>query len=147
MTPRKPRLQTPERIAEITAEIMTQSAALGLNADLHIRQCKQESQFDMDAVSGCGAAGLMQLMPITITDLAQRFSYVVDMTDWRSQIHGGLVYMRYLLHRFAGDPRKALAAYNWGEGSLHKHLAAHGDEWVASLPRETRDYIDKISPA
>ncbi len=54
--------------------------------------------------------------------------------------------MRWLLDRFDGDTRYALASYNWGIGRMQKLYASHED-WLTvnqRLPQETRDYVETI---
>ncbi len=76
----------------------------------------QESGFDPLAVSPAGAAGLMQLMPAT----ARRFG-VRDRFDPAQNLRGGARYLAWLLQHFDQDLDLALAGYNAGEGSVHRH--------------------------
>jgi hypothetical protein len=94
----------------------------------------QESTFKPRAISPKGARGLMQLMPGT----ALRFG-VTNIFDRRQNIEGGARYMRFLLDRFAGDIRLALAGYNAGEGAVMKY----GN----NIPpyAETREYVRRIT--
>jgi soluble lytic murein transglycosylase-like protein len=91
-----------------------------------------ESDFDPLAVSRKGAMGLMQLMPQT----ADRYA-VQNPFDPLQNIIGGIRYLRDLLHRFQGDLRWALAAYNAGETAVETHQG---------IPpyRETRDYVARV---
>src|SRR6185295_9229987 len=74
---------------------------------------RAESAFNRSALSPKGAMGLMQLMPATAT----RFG-VKDFFDPRENVLGGTRYLRWLLDRFSGDVRLALAGYNAGEGAV-----------------------------
>ena len=76
----------------------------------------QESTFKPRAMSNKGARGLMQLMPGT----AVRFG-VTSIWDPKQNIEGGTRYMRFLLDKFDGDVRLALAGYNAGEGAVMKY--------------------------
>jgi len=53
--------------------------------------------------------------------------------------------MSDLKKRYGGDIRKALAAYNWGQGNLDKNIAKNGAQWESGLPPETRAYINNIA--
>ncbi|HEX8162936.1 MAG TPA: lytic transglycosylase domain-containing protein [Pyrinomonadaceae bacterium] len=92
----------------------------------------QESSFKPRAMSNKGARGLMQLMPAT----AARFG-VRNIWDPQQNIDGGARYMKFLLDRFGGDVRLALAGYNAGEGAVDKY---------SGVPpyKETRDYVRRI---
>jgi hypothetical protein len=76
----------------------------------------------------------MQLMPGT----AARFG-VRDIFDPAQNIEGGARYMGWLLRRFDGDVRLALAGYNAGEGAV--------DKYGRRVPpyRETQEYVRRIS--
>lgn len=92
-----------------------------------------ESDFDTNAVSSCGAAGIMQLMPATAEGLG-----VEDVFDARQNITGGAKMLAYLLVDYDGDTTLALAAYNAGSGAVAKYGGVPPYE-------ETRNYIKKIN--
>ena len=75
-----------------------------------------ESGFVVDAVSSCGAQGLMQLMPKTQNELG-----VKDPFDPNENISAGSRYLASLLNMFDGDLELALAAYNGGMGNVKKY--------------------------
>lgn len=54
-------------------------------------------------------------------------------------------YMQFLMKKYGGDIRKALAAYNWGPGNLDKDIAKNGSQWESNLPADTRKYIAQIA--
>ena len=91
-----------------------------------------ESNFDAFAVSPKGACGILQLIPET----AERFG-VDDVFDAGANIDGGARYLRWLLERFDGDIRLALAAYNAGENAVARY---------GGVPpyRETQDYVRNV---
>lgn len=89
------------------------AAQHGLDPCLIFSVMRAESSFNRMAVSVKGASGLMQLMPAT----AVRFG-VRNIFDPRENIFGGTKYLKWLLNRFNGDVRLALAGYNAGEGAV-----------------------------
>ena len=93
---------------------------------------QQESRYHSDATSPVGARGLMQLMPAT----AKRFK-CDDLSDEACNVKAGTKYLAFLLRRFNGDVKLALAGYNAGEGSVDKY------DGVPPYP-ETQNYVNKI---
>src|SRR6267143_1095513 len=94
---------------------------------------EQESNYDSDALSPAGARGLMQLMPGT----AKRFD-CNDTKDETCNIKAGTKYLAWLLKRFNGDVKLALAGYNAGEGAVDKYKG---------VPpyNETQNYVRRIT--
>jgi hypothetical protein len=93
---------------------------------------QQESKYDPEALSPAGARGLMQLMPGT----AKRFD-CSDTKDEACNVEAGTKYLAWLLKRFNGDVKLALAGYNAGEGAVDKYQG---------VPpyAETQNYVNKI---
>lgn len=91
-----------------------------------------ESNFNPAAVSQSGAAGLMQLMPRTAAALN-----VHDPFNPIENVRAGAQQLRYLLTRFKGNVRLALAAYHAGE----ERVLYYGE-----IPpiKETRDYVRTV---
>ena len=91
---------------------------------------KAESDFDANAVSHCGAQGIMQLMPATARAMG-----VTNAFDPAQNIMGGTKYLRQMLDTFDGDVSKAIAAYNAGPGAIKQYGGV--------LPSQT-SYVNKV---
>jgi soluble lytic murein transglycosylase-like protein len=93
----------------------------------------QESRYENEALSAAGAQGLMQLMPAT----AKRFG-CKDPHDAAANIQAGTKYLAWLLKRFNGDIKLALAGYNAGEGAVDRYNGVPPYE-------ETQNYVSIIT--
>jgi hypothetical protein len=111
-----------------------QEASIKYKVDVELLKAigKAESNFDAKAVSRCGAQGVMQLMPATAKSLG-----VTDSFDARQNIMGGAKYISELLHKYDGDVKLALAAYNAGSGNVAKYNGIPPFE-------ETQNYVKKV---
>jgi soluble lytic murein transglycosylase-like protein len=74
----------------------------------------------------------MQLMPET----ASRFG-VNNLNNIEENIRGGAKYLKYLLKKFNGNTKLAIAAYNAGENTIAKYNG------VPPYP-ETKRYLHKV---
>lgn len=92
------------------------SSVYGVSENLLKAVARAESGFNPNAVSRCGAVGVMQLMPGTARALG-----VADSYDPEQNIMGGAKYLRQMLDEFGGDVELALAAYNAGPGAVRKY--------------------------
>ena len=109
-----------------------------------------ESAFNPQAVSSAKAAGMWQFMPATgkYFDLKQNL-FRDERRDVLESTRAALDYLQKLYNMF-GDWHLALAAYNWGEGSVSRALArnkAQGKPLTYSdlrMPDETRFYVPKL---
>lgn len=98
-----------------------------------------ESSWNPKAVSPVGAQGLMQLMPATAKGLG-----VSDPFDPEQSLKGGADLYEYLLNRYNGDIKKAVAAYNWNPNALDRDIKQHGEDWEKYAPNETQNQIRKV---
>lgn len=109
----------------------------GIPRDLLARVAYQESRFRPDIIAGttkspAGAVGLMQLEPAFYPDAGK---------DTAGDIESAAMALKAHYTRFQ-DWQVALAAYNWGEGNVHKCLAAGGS--IMNMPTQTEDYVVQI---
>jgi membrane-bound lytic murein transglycosylase D len=111
-----------------------------------------ESAFNPQAFSTAKAAGMWQFIPSTGRDFNLKQSTFKDeRRDVLASTDAALTYLQKLYGMF-GDWQLALAAYNWGEGSvqraINKARAAGRPTDFNSLstymPLETRNYVPKL---
>lgn len=113
----------------------------GLDPELVLRQVKQESGFDPNAVNKrSGAAGLIQVMKATAGDPGYGVKPISDEQrfDPKANVEFGTSYLAALKRKYGSD-KAALIAYNWGPGNYEKWSGNDAD-----LPAETRDYVARI---
>ena len=109
-----------------------------------------ESAFNPQAVSSAKAAGMWQFMPATgiYFDLQQN-TFRDDRRDVLASTRAALDYLQKL-HGMFGDWHLALAAYNWGEGSVGRAIARNKKAGLGTgyldltMPAETRMYVPKL---
>ena len=109
-----------------------------------------ESAFNPEAVSTAKAAGMWQFMPATgkFFDLKQNM-FRDERRDVLESTRAALDYLQKLYDMF-DDWHLALAAYNWGEGSVSKALARNKARGLPlnytdlQMPNETRYYVPKL---
>jgi soluble lytic murein transglycosylase-like protein len=118
--------------ARVASALRKASVATGIEEYMLRAVAWTESRFDVNATSGVGAMGLMQLMPETAESLG-----VTDPYDPVQNARGGAKMLRSLLKEF-GDWYLALGAYDWGPGNVGKH--PDPQDW----PAETQAYVPKV---
>lgn len=116
--------------AVIKEKIVKCALKHGVDPALALSVAKQESRFNKNARSHCGAIGVFQLMPATAKSLGVNPYYL------NQNVIGGIKYLKQMKKKF-GSTELALAAYNAGPGAVRKHRG---------IPpyRETRTYVKKI---
>ena len=109
-----------------------------------------ESAFNPQAVSSAKAAGMWQFMPATGKYFAlKQNAFRDDRRDVLASTRAALDYLQKLYGMF-GDWHLALAAYNWGEGSVGRAIernkkAGLGTGYLdLNMPAETRLYVPKL---
>ncbi len=120
---------------------------------------RQESSFDVGAVSPSGARGLMQLMPATAQSVAHQLGTPVSLSgltgDAAQNMRLGTAYLQEVLTHFDDCLPLAAAAYNAGPGRVGQWLARNGDprvgpvdmvDWIELIPvGETRNYVQRVT--
>jgi soluble lytic murein transglycosylase-like protein len=118
--------------SDLTALATAAARRHKLDPALVLALVQVESAFQPRAVSPKGAQGLTQLMPATAREMG-----VKDVLDPEQNLDGGARYLSWLLNRYGGDLRRALAAYNAGPGAVDRHQG---------VPpyRETLKYVRRV---
>lgn len=111
-----------------------------------------ESAFDPQALSSAKAAGMWQFMPSTGLNFnLKQNMFKDDRRNVMASTDAALNYLQRLYDMF-GDWQLALAAYNWGEGSVQRAvnknrsmgLPTDFNSLSARMPVETRNYVPKL---
>jgi soluble lytic murein transglycosylase len=120
---------------------------------------RQESEFNVGAISSAGARGLLQLMPGTAKQLAKKagmiFSQARLTTDAGYNATLGSAFLGEQLDRFGGSYVLTFAGYNAGPNRAAQWVAKYGDprgkdvdavvDWIERIPyTETRSYVQRV---
>ncbi len=122
-----------QRLEEKYSDLITRTAEIhDVDPALVKAIILAESEYRVDAVSPQGASGLMQLMPRTAAEFG-----VKNLFDPKHNVQGGVKYLRWLLDRFDGRVKPAVAAYNAGITNVKRY---------GGVPpfKETRRYVRKV---
>ena len=109
-----------------------------------------ESAFNPQAMSTAKASGMWQFVPATGRDfsLTQNL-FRDDRRDVLASTRAALDYLQ-TLHGMFGDWQLALAAYNWGQGSVQRAIKRNKQLGLPTgyedlrMPDETRNYLPKL---
>jgi soluble lytic murein transglycosylase len=135
-------------------QVFENSARYDLPPHLVYAMIREESRFDLNAVSRVGALGLMQLMPATGRYVARE----LEIAEWGEEyllepeinLAFGVWYASSLMEVSENDPLRMLAAYNAGQGNAKRWFKKrHGDSSVIDTVdridfRETRAYVQRV---
>jgi len=135
--------------------VLERSKAIGLDPAYVYGLIRQESRFIMEARSGVGASGLMQVMPATARWTAKKIGLTgfkpQQLNDRDTNIAIGTGYLKLILDDFAGSMPMAAAAYNAGPSRPRSWRGQSGAPvleaaiWAENIPfNETRDYVKKV---
>ena len=132
--------------------VVRRSQAINLDPSYVYGLIRQESRFIMDARSGVGASGLMQVMPATARWTAKKIGldgFTPDqINDTGTNITIGTAYLKLALDDLGGSMPMAAAAYNAGPGRPRTWRNGHVLDaaiWAENVPfSETRDYVKKV---
>lgn len=121
-----------ERINKFDEIIKKASSEFDVPEELIKAIIAVESSGDVFAISPKGAKGLMQLV-----DSTAQFVGVKNAWHPFENIYGGVKYLRYLLDKFNGDVKLALAGYNAGPENVLKFGR------IPPFP-ETIEYVNRV---
>jgi membrane-bound lytic murein transglycosylase D len=109
-----------------------------------------ESAYNPMAYSSGRASGIWQFIPSTGKSYGMKQNWWMDeRRDVVAATGGALDYLQKLYAEF-DDWYLALAAYNWGEGSVRRAIAANQKRGLPTdylslpMPAETRNYVPKL---
>ncbi len=119
---------------------------------------RQESEFSTAIVSGAGARGLMQVMPVTAQHVCRDYKIKCDQDRvGRDPAYNAMMASAYIADRmdeFAGSYVLTIAGYNAGPGRARQWIKEFGDprtaainptDWIQRIPfEETREYVQKV---
>ncbi len=119
---------------------------------------RQESEFNQLIVSGAGARGILQVMPVTAKHVCRDYKIKCDiprlMKDPAYNTMLGSAYIADRMAEFSGSYVLTLAGYNAGPGRAREWIKEFGDprepnvdpiDWIHRIPfEETREYVQKV---
>jgi soluble lytic murein transglycosylase len=119
---------------------------------------RQESEFNIATMSGAGARGILQVMPVTARHICRDYKLKCDiprlMKDAAYNTMLGSAYISDRMDDFRGSYILAIAGYNAGPGRARQWIEEFGDprdpkvdpiDWIHRIPfQETREYVQKV---
>jgi len=137
------------------ARVFENASRYGIAPHLVYAMMRRESMFDLNAVSRAGAMGLMQLMPATGEQVANRLGVPggvePNLLSPDVNLTFGIWYASHLLRRSNGNELMMLSAYNAGFGNAKRWFKGSKRSTIAKVDGisygETREYVKRIVEA
>lgn len=119
---------------------------------------RQESEFNGQTVSGAGAQGILQVMPVTARHVCRDYKIKCDLGRLiRDPGYNAMLASAYIgdrMEEVGGSYILTMTSYNAGPGRTRQWLREIGDpreasidpvDWIFMIPfEETRDYVQKV---
>ncbi|MGH1417630.1 MAG: lytic transglycosylase domain-containing protein [Hyphomicrobiaceae bacterium] len=119
---------------------------------------RQETEFEANTVSGAGARGILQVMPITARHVCRDYRITCNiprlLTDESYNTKIASAYIADRMGEFGGAYVLGLSGYNAGPGRTRQWIRKFGDprnpnmdpiDWIERIPlQETRRYVTKV---
>lgn len=119
---------------------------------------RQESEFNTEIVSGAGARGILQVMPVTAKHVCRTYKIKCDVARLgRDEAYNLMIASAYIgdrMDEFNGSYVLSMAGYNAGPGRARQWIREFGDpraphidpvDWIERIPfQETREYVAKV---
>ena len=123
------------RRADIGARIADAAARHSVPVAFAKAVAWQESGWQQGVTSHVGAMGVMQLMPDTVTWVAESMLHrAIDGRDTAQNVEAGVRLLRHYLDRYHGDKARVLAAYYQGQTAVDRHgIFAVSRPYIASI--------------
>lgn len=131
-----------------------QSKRLDIDLNWLMAVTRQESAFDHRAISSANARGLMQIIPDTAKETAEKFNIpyngVYELFSPKTNITLGSHYLHWMADRFSNNRILATASYNAGPHRVETWLQNKNDNlpadiWIELIPfKETRTYVKRV---
>lgn len=125
-------------VQKIYSAVDSAAKKYGIDSNLILAIIKQESDFDPNSTSECGASGLMQIMPDNFSNLG-----ITDRYDINQNIDGGTKLFKEYLDQYGGNIEMALMAYNGGPGTMQRRGVSSAND-LYKMPKETQNYVPKV---
>ncbi|NLD60499.1 MAG: lytic transglycosylase domain-containing protein [Clostridiales bacterium] len=137
---------------EYVSEIRGSAEEFSLEPALVASVILAESSYRPDAVSKADARGLMQILPSTGEWIAHKLDEPFDMQNLfepEVNIRYGCWYLKFLMDRYGGNMRNAIAAYHAGQGTVDQWLqnpeySPDGEALEVTSSDATNTYVNRV---